>query len=195
MFCKALILIALEGPGGAVGQYLVKARTENVDVDSAGRKVRGRAVGGCRIAASHTAASQRLAAKRASRRLGQMRLHARTQKPGLFQVTTPRVADHPLWPQCRERMMDILEDSWAGGSGCGDGGANSHGGVAGRGAPGGCDAGGAAEASGTSRAGGLRFADFRELDAGSYREAAEALGCEEAQVLAYAGLTARRGAA
>lgn len=42
IFCRALILIVLEGSYLAVAQYLVKARTEVVDVDSAGRKCRER---------------------------------------------------------------------------------------------------------------------------------------------------------
>lgn len=48
MFCNALILIALRGGRDAVGEYLVRARTEVVDVDSAGRKVRAAARRGCR---------------------------------------------------------------------------------------------------------------------------------------------------
>jgi hypothetical protein len=47
IFCRALILITLEGPGCAVAEYLVRARTENVDVDSAGRKVGAGAGAGC----------------------------------------------------------------------------------------------------------------------------------------------------
>ncbi|GBF91362.1 hypothetical protein Rsub_04102 [Raphidocelis subcapitata] len=42
LFCRGLILIALEGGGGAVSTYLRRARTELVDVDSGGRKCRER---------------------------------------------------------------------------------------------------------------------------------------------------------
>ncbi|KAI8465637.1 MAG: hypothetical protein J3K34DRAFT_83786 [Monoraphidium minutum] len=83
--------------------------------------------------------------------------------------------------KCRERMMNVLEDSAAAGR------ANF------------CDTNAAAGGGGLWEGGGgggaaWPFSGFGEAECAGYGEAACLLGCGEARVLAYAGLAAPRGA-